>query len=106
MVAVELNVTDVPPKKTAMTGVRRLKWPVALTVTVFPIAGAVLQVGEQVRVISVGLTVITEPLDSRIPRQMTMFVFWSQGWPATYEVGVWAAWNDASRATLAIVTRA
>ena len=104
MVELELNVIEVPPKKTAMTGVSRLKRPVAFTVTVLPIAS--VHDGEQVSVMSDGLTVTTEPFDSRMPRQITMFVVWSHGWPAWYEVGVWAAWKDASRATLAIVTRA
>jgi hypothetical protein len=52
--------------------VSRLNRPVAVTVTLLPIAP--LQLGSQVRVMSLGSTVTTEPFDSRIARQITMFV--------------------------------
>ena len=85
--AVELNDTVVPPKKTAMTGVSRLNVPVAFTVTVLPIVLGTGQVAGplpvlQVRVMSAGVTVTTEPFDSRTARQITMFVSVAHGWPA------------------------
>src|SRR3954462_3952276 len=56
-----------PPKKTPISGVRRRKWPVTRTVTVFPIP--VSQVtGLQLTVTSVGAT-DTPPLDSSFTRQ-------------------------------------
>ena len=60
------------------------------------------QVGQQVRVTSVGEMVTNEPVASPTARHMTRLVMLSQGWFASKLVGFWAASMAPSRAALAI----
>ena len=108
--AVDENVIDWPPKKTARSGVTRVKRPSTEIETVSPrtaVAGGQTTV-EQVIVTSVGATVTNPPWASLRARHMTRFdsaftdvqvVF------AMYEVGFFDASSTASRAASLTVIR-
>ena len=92
-----------PPKNAAMSGVRSWKWPVTVTVVVFPIPLA-QELGEQDNATSAGWIETTVPLcASSWTRHITVFWFWFadvQPVPEINAAGVREAWKAPSRAAL------
>ena len=101
--AVSAKVTAEPPVKIAISGVRRLKWPVMVTVTDVP--NAPEQEGVQVMATSAGATVTQEPAFSWVAAQTTRLDS-EQAPPAMNDVGWRDASTAASRAALETVIRA
>jgi hypothetical protein len=94
----ERNVTFCPPVNAAMSGVSRRKWPVTVTVAVWP--EPVVQVGVQVMATSLVETLTNEPLASLMTRHMTRLVVVLHAEFATKDVGLDDASTAPSRAAL------
>jgi hypothetical protein len=95
-----------PPVNTDMSGVRRAKWPLTVTVTRFAGTAPFAQDGEQVLATSPGAIVTNEPWPSLIAAHMTRLVVAWHGLADWNEVGSVAAVNAAARAAFVTVIRA
>ena len=103
--AARSKVTLWPPKKTDISGVMRLKWPVTVTVTVLP-RPAAHDVGLQLRSTSTGSIVTKPPTASFTTRHITLFVSGSQSvppWKASGSSASTAAVSAPSRAAFSTV---
>ena len=92
------------PTICASTGVRSVKWPATVTVTVSPRAGVVGHgLGEHASVTSAAVISYIEPLASLSTRHRTRFVSLSHGFVLSNEVGLRAASRAPSLAAFSIV---
>lgn len=86
-VAADANVTFWPPVNTASSGVRRLKWPVTVTVTRFAGVDPVAHDGVHATVTSAGTIVTKELVDSLVTAHMILFDAALQADPDENDVG-------------------